>query len=245
MLSGNKIKLVSSMRYLGSWLNDKLNANTHIEKKYSAAFAALKRIKKLGFNSVHTDCKLKGTMYKIYVRTAALYGIETFTLTENNSNKIAKLETKIIKSMMGLTKCCLNTDLMRALNIELTEEKLKINKLNFLTRIMSNTFTKDLYGELKALKITNSYPLQIEDLLKPLGEIKFHDGRVFTEEEKAKLLSSTLKTFGDSEAQKSIQVKNINKIFKYTNKEAIPHLLYFYLNSKGSDTFWHDSTKTH
>ena len=146
---------------------------------------------------------------------------------------------------MGLTKCCLNTDLMRALNIELTEEKLKINKLNFLTRIMSNTFTKDLYGELKALKITNSYPLQIEDLLKPLGEIKFHDGRVFTEEEKAKLLSSTLKTFGDSEAQKSIQVKNINKIFKYTNKEAIPHLLYFYLNSKGSDTFWHDSTKTH
>ena len=78
-----------------------------------------------------------------------------------------------------------------------------------------------------------------------LGEIKFHDGRAFTEEEKANLLSSTLKTFGDSEAQKSIQVKNINKIFKYTNKEAIPHLLYFYLNSKGSDTFWYDSTKTH
>ena len=46
-----------------------------------------------------------------------------------------------------------------------------------------------LYAELKNLKITNSYPLQIEELLKPLGEIKFHDGRAFTEKEKAKLLS--------------------------------------------------------
>ena len=158
MLSGNKTKLVSSMRYLGSWLNDKLTANTHIEKKCSAAFAVFNRIKKLGFNSVLTDCKLKG-------------------------------------------------------------------KLDLLNRIMLNAFTQELYGKLKKLRIINSYPLQIEKLLKPLGEITFHDWRAFTEEEKAKKLSSTLKTFAESQARKSTEISYINKIFKLNKKEMIPNLL--------------------
>ena len=71
-----------------------------------------------------------------------------------------------------------------------------------------------------------------------------NSNRPFTETEKAKALSAALKSFGKNEAQKSIQVRNINKIFDFTRKEAIPHLLYFYLNSKVSDTFWYDSTNT-
>jgi len=180
------------MRYLGSWLNDKLTANTHIDKKRSAAYSAFNRIKKLGFSSIHTDCRLKGTMYKIYIRTAALYGIENFALTSSDLERLAKIETRILKHMMGLTRCCLNTDLMRSLDIELTDEKYKIYKLDFFIRLNSNKFTSDLYNELKSLKVVNSYPAQIEELLKSLGELTFHNGRPFTETEKAKALIKKL-----------------------------------------------------
>jgi protein-L-isoaspartate(D-aspartate) O-methyltransferase len=69
------------------------------------------------------------------------------------------------------------------------------------------------------LSITTLHNLHCYDLDKALREIervakknKYICVESYrTEEEKANLLSSTLKTFGDSEAQKSIQVKNIKK----------------------------------
>jgi hypothetical protein len=61
-LGGNKIKIVGSLRYLGSWLNDKLSAKEHIAKKRNAAFNAFNRFKNLVFSSVHTGAHLKGNM---------------------------------------------------------------------------------------------------------------------------------------------------------------------------------------
>jgi len=80
-LGGNKIKIVGSLRYLGSWLNDKLSAKEHIAKKRNAAFNAFNRFKNLVFSSVHTGAHLKGNMYKVYIRTIALYGLENFRLS--------------------------------------------------------------------------------------------------------------------------------------------------------------------
>jgi len=43
-LNGNPIKIVNSIRYLGSWLDDKLSAKKHISKKRSAAYIAAAHI---------------------------------------------------------------------------------------------------------------------------------------------------------------------------------------------------------
>ena len=58
-------------------------------------------------------------------------------------------------------------------------------------------------------------------------------------EEKTKVLSSSLKSFGVVEADKSIQVDLIKRIFKHKSKEYIPRLLHFFLNSTGRDKFWY------
>jgi len=157
-LNGNPIKIVNSIRYLGSWLDDKLSAKKHISKKRSAAYCSYNRVKKLGISSVHSGCYLKGNMYKVYVRTVALYEIENFNLTENEINKLSATEKQILKKMMGLTKICQSKDLFRSLGIELTEQRYKIAKLKFMLRIKSKSFTEKLYEELNKLNVRNSFP---------------------------------------------------------------------------------------
>jgi hypothetical protein len=97
-------------------------------------------------------------MYKVYVRTVALYEIENFNLTENEINKLSATEKQILKKMMGLTKICQSKDFFRSLGIELTEQRYKIAKLKFMLRIKSKSFTEKLYEELKKLNVRNSFP---------------------------------------------------------------------------------------
>jgi len=245
ILSGHPINVVSSIRYLGSWLNDKLNAKDHIVKRRSTAYCAYNRVKKLGFSSIHTSARLKGNMYKVYIRTVGLYGIENFSLKQSELNKLTRIEANIIKKMMNIPKYCLNSDLLRALSIEFTEEKYKIYKLDFFARIQANPFTNELYRELEALNIKGSYPNQINELISSFGDVRHYDGRSFTVSEKVAILSQTLKSFGDSVAKESVHVELIKRIFKVNKRESIPYFLYFYLNSKGSNTFWYNSNEDH
>jgi hypothetical protein len=174
-------------------------------------------------------------MYKIYIRTIALYGLENFRLSTSGLEKLATTETNIMKKMMGITNFCLNTDLMRALGIELTEEKYKIYKLDFVVRIRTNKFTNDLYDELESMNVKVGYPTEINEIIAPIGNVLHRNGVPFTTDEKAAILSTSLKSFGTEESKKSIQA---GLIFQQNKKENIPKLLYFFLNSKSSDTFW-------
>ena len=71
-----------------------------------------------------------------------------------------------------------------------------------------------------------------------MGNVLHRNGVPFTTYEKAAVLSISLKSFGKEESKKSIQTGLIKRIFQQSKKENIPKLLYFFLNSKGSDTFW-------
>jgi hypothetical protein len=54
---------------------------------------------------------------------------------------------------------------MRALGIELIEEKYKIYILDFLARIRTNKFTNDLYVELESMNVKASYSSEINDIV--------------------------------------------------------------------------------
>ncbi len=190
-----------------------MSAKEHIVKKRNAAFHAFNRVKNLGFSSIHAGAHLKGNMYKVYIRTIALYGLENFRLSTSELEKLATIETNIMKKMMGITNYCLNTDLMRALGIELTEEKYKIYKLDFVVRIRTNKFTNDLYDELESMNVKDGYPTEINDIIAPMGNVLHRNGVPFTTYEKAAVLSISLKSSGKEESKKSIQAGLIKRIF--------------------------------
>ena len=97
-------------------------------------------------------------MFKVYIRTVILYGIENLFLSEGEMNDLKNIESGILKKMLNIKQRCYTSELFRSLNIELTTEKFAISKLKFLERIGTNEVTHFLYNELNRLKVKDSYP---------------------------------------------------------------------------------------
>jgi len=91
-------------------------------------FLALARISKLGFCDIKTDSVIKGNMFKVYIRTILMYGIENFDLSANELLELGRIESAAIKKMIGITKGCHVTELLRGLKVKLTEENYVITK---------------------------------------------------------------------------------------------------------------------
>ena len=82
---------------------------------------------------------------------------------------------------------CVSTELTRALSIETTEEKIKIAKLSFYKRLMANRFTAELYSELEANRVQESFPEEFNELTKSLQKCKHVKGEPFSKVEKAEV----------------------------------------------------------
>jgi len=130
--------------------------------------------------------------------------------------------------------------LLRAL--ELSEECYQISRINFVNRILANPFTRKLYEELGRLAIPKSFPLAISGYLASLDGIRHINGTLFTDTEKRECWVKSKIAFGKREAEISESVKLVRKILNYKNKNLIPNLLYFFLNSRGvflTAEFWY------
>jgi hypothetical protein len=176
-------------------------------------------------------------MFKVYIRTIVMYGIENFDLSTHELLELGRIESAAIKKMIGITNGCHVKELLRGLGVELTEKKYVIKKLSFVSRLLSNKFTKQLYDELEQLEIFGSLPLCINRILKPVSEAKHFIGTQFSKIEQIETIIRSLVIFGERETETSVSVKLIRKILSLENKKMIPYLLYFYLNSRGADEF--------
>ena len=232
VLDDSIVKEVESFRYLGSYLSYNMKNKFHISKRRSAAFLALNRINEFGFDSVISDCKLKANMFKVYIRTVILYGVENLFLSKGEIKDLKNIESSALKKMLNLKQRCHSTELYRSLNIELTTERIDICKLKFFERIMLNEVTSSLYKELSALKVNNSFPDEIEKLVEPIGQQLHYRGGSFTLHEKAKVMISAIKAVGEREYNTNRTVLVAQKIYAIENKAFIPTLLEYLLHSK-------------
>ena len=85
--SGSEVKMSNSIRLAtqsGVMLSDDLTAKEHLNKRRTA----LARIDKLGFNDIKTGATIKGNMFKVYLRTITMYGVENFNLSNNEINNL-------------------------------------------------------------------------------------------------------------------------------------------------------------
>jgi len=232
-LSGSPLKVSSSIRYLGVMLSDNLSAKIHLKKRRAAMFAALARIAKLGFTDVKTGAMLKGNMFKVYIRS--------IDLTKTELTELTRIESLAIKKLFGISNDCYVTELLRALNIELSDEWFWTMKLKFVGRLLSNKFTRNLYEELENLRIEDSLPVCVNRLLRPFTNVKHLNGIQFTLLEKCRCMVDGLISFGRKEANCSDTAHLIRKILSVESMRMIPLLLYFFLNSRGADEFWYKS----
>ena len=135
MLDGDEIEKKRSIRYLGSIISDDLSNFDHISRSKRAGQSALTRIKRLGFVSCVINANLKANMYKTYIRPTVLYGCENMILNGGEMKDYAKIESNIVKRMLGIQKRCRTKSLFRAINVESTRDQVIKLKFSFYQRL--------------------------------------------------------------------------------------------------------------
>ena len=87
---------------------------------------------------------MKGQLCKTYIRPILLYVIEMFYLKRTEINDLKRFEGNIVKNLMDISNRCRTNKLFHAMNIEPTEHKIKLIKLDFFLRLDSNGLTNEL-----------------------------------------------------------------------------------------------------
>ena len=124
-------------KYLGVYLDEKLNFNTHITGKISKVSKGIGVIKKL-FKSLPRNALL--TIYKSFIRPHLDYGDIVYDRPDNESF-ISKLEQVQYNAALAITeaiKCTSRSKLYKELGLESLESRRKLRRECFLHNIISN-----------------------------------------------------------------------------------------------------------
>ena len=131
-----EVETVKSFCYLG----DRMNASGRCEAAVTArARVVWVKFKECGelLNSKRFSLKMKGIIYRSCVRSAMLYGSETWCLRENEMEILREIERAMVKAMCGakLMEKKRTEDLIEMLGLK--ETMLQMAKTNGLRRIQA------------------------------------------------------------------------------------------------------------
>ncbi|CAF0747720.1 unnamed protein product [Brachionus calyciflorus] len=94
-----EIKRVESIKYLGIWLDDKLNCKIQLKKRKKLFIYSYQQMKKCGImcDLVNTDIKL--CYYKTYIRPSLYYGLDNLNVNDTQIKSLQTLESSLIKGV--------------------------------------------------------------------------------------------------------------------------------------------------
>ena len=168
-LNAQIIPQTNSIKYLVSFINNKLRNDTHIESKIKGQAIKVNQLSKLGFKENGISAYTKAFYYKIYIRPYLLYGTETMLINKCDMNRLKRCEGNTIKIALGLPTRIRTTELFYALNIETTQKTIEKLKLRLFTRLMKNDFTtnviREIFRESKELQVKDSLLNEISSIL--------------------------------------------------------------------------------
>ncbi|CAF1013458.1 unnamed protein product [Brachionus calyciflorus] len=163
-LDGSKIEKVSSMRYLGAEISEDDRVNNHIDKRKRLVQQAVNKLKVIGLLTPYLHPIMKGQLYKTYIRSTLLYGLETFYLKSSDIIYIKRFEGNTVKRLMDIPTRCKSNNLFLALKIEPTRIKLQTIKIDFYTRLNENQLTKELLTNLEKVNVKDDLVSEIYEI---------------------------------------------------------------------------------
>ncbi|CAF1093555.1 unnamed protein product, partial [Brachionus calyciflorus] len=94
---GSEIKRVSVIKYLGIFLDERLNEKINLTKRKNSYLIGFNKFKRLGIQDVNVSSEVKLFYYKTYIRPLLYYGIEVMRLSDSQVKKVQTLESNMIK----------------------------------------------------------------------------------------------------------------------------------------------------
>ena len=92
---------------------------------------------------------VKSQLFKTFIRPVYTTGMETMIISQFKQKANRRYEAMMIKRMIGISKYCLNTELLKALKIDDFITRYRLIRFSFFKRAMTNEFTLELLRELK------------------------------------------------------------------------------------------------
>ncbi|CAF0803697.1 unnamed protein product, partial [Brachionus calyciflorus] len=115
---GEQVKRVSSIKYLGVYLDEKLDERLNLNKRKNAYLCGFNKFKRLGIQDLNVSTEIKLYYYKTYIRPLLFYGFEVIRLNKTQTKKLQILESNLIKSMFGVKKHKRSSKLLKACNVD-------------------------------------------------------------------------------------------------------------------------------
>ncbi|CAF0780153.1 unnamed protein product [Brachionus calyciflorus] len=145
---GELVKRVSSIKYLGVYLDEKLDERLNLNKRKNAYLCGFNKFKRLGIQDLNVSTEIKLYYYKTYIRPLLFYGFEVIRLNINQTKSLQVLESNLIKSMFGVKKHKRSSKLLKACNIDSVKVRAKKMRTKMGVRIFRNELTEKLITKL-------------------------------------------------------------------------------------------------
>lgn len=170
MLGGEVVEKVDKMKYLGVWIDSKLNPKEQINDKKVSSLRAFNKLRNVGIADRQTSPNMKCFLFKVYCRPILHYGIENLTLTATDIKKIQTAEANMIKYSVNVSKRTRSTKLLEAMRIESTSNRVATIKLKFYLRLQNNELTNSIIEKLLAITESNTNSRLLKRSL--IGEVR-------------------------------------------------------------------------
>ena len=143
-LNGSILRDEPNVNYLGTVLSN--NPKAHIDARLQAARRAFYGLQSSGMCESGVSPVVSAHMYKVAIQPILTYGCSTLNVSPCIIDQLDKYQAKLIKSSLGLPKCCRNTPLLKALSIKKIERILQVQQLTLMKNAMiSNSKARSFY----------------------------------------------------------------------------------------------------
>ena len=123
------------------------NPKAHIDARVQSAGRAFYGLQSSGMCEGGVSLVVSAHMYKVAIQPILTYGCSTLNVSPCIIDQLDKYQAKLIKSSLGLPKCCRNTPLcFQVLNIKKIEQILQVQQLTLMKNAMiSNSKARLFY----------------------------------------------------------------------------------------------------
>lgn len=160
-LNGAVINETKSIKYLGNYISSNLKNTTHLIQRRKLAFISKTKLTPVGFDNKQLNIETKSTMYKTYVRSNLLYGLENTVLNNKEINEMQCFESGIIKRAIGFNNKVGSTSILNAFKIDRFKTRLALMKCNFMLRLLNNSYTREIVNNVITIYKNNANKLSI------------------------------------------------------------------------------------
>ncbi len=135
-LNTSTLTMYNEIDYLGAILSN--DHKLHPEKRTKACRPGFYGLQNAGLCDKGVKPETASRMWKVALQPVLLYGCQAVNLTKTSILNMDKLQAKLVKSSLGLSKYMRTTPLLGAMGIAKVSTMIETQSINLLKSIMSN-----------------------------------------------------------------------------------------------------------